>query len=135
MKCNESIHRYFNLSSHKNLIVLNEGKESNQFWKCLKSKNNSSSSHYFKLNSLHNYRLYHGSESTGQFNIFEIPKPLYQDDLSKHDCYILDTFDFIYIWYDQCSSYELQVHILKLFYFFYKLNLILSFFRNQLNFH
>lgn len=106
LKCNESLHNYFKLSSHK-MTTLYEGKESKQFWNSFSNQSNI----YFKLNSLYNYRLYQGSESTGQFNIFEIPKPLYKDDLSKHDCYILDTFTNIYIWYDQCSAYELQVYI------------------------
>jgi len=44
-----------------------------------------------------NPRLFHCSEASGTFKVQEI-YPFCQDDLDRHDCYILDAFSVIYVW-------------------------------------
>jgi len=56
----------------------------------------------------HPVRLYMSSMSTGQHTVFEVPPPFSQDDLTRHDCFILDTFHFIFVWYNEVSPSDLK---------------------------
>jgi advillin len=90
-------------SSPSTPTIVNEGKEKKDFWAAL----GSSATNPFPcvpIDRAHPVRLYQSSESTGQHRVWEVPAPFSQDDLTRHDVFILDTWYRVFIWQQQASA-------------------------------
>jgi advillin len=83
--------------------VVNEGKEKKDFWSALGC---SAISPFpcVTIDRAHPVRLFQSSESTGQHRVWEIPAPFSQDDLTRHDVFILDTWHRVFVWQHMASA-------------------------------
>jgi villin 1/advillin len=93
------------LQGKRKLVILEEGKEHEDFWNTLGGKGEYASEGFLYENA-REARLFQCSNASGQFKIDEIFN-FSQDDLDQSDIFWLDTYNELYVWVgDQSNDIE-----------------------------
>jgi hypothetical protein len=90
--------------------TVSDGSESSDFWKALGFSKSKIPKTFppVAIDRKHPVRLFHSSEATGQHKVWEIPAPFSQEDLSRNECFILDTWHRVFVWHYKASPSDLK---------------------------
>jgi len=89
---------------YKNVVVVEEGNEAEDFWAIVGKKPDEAPNYYKKLgNKRYLPRLFQCSEATGAFTVEEV-YPFVQEDVSNDDTFILDGVSAVFVWAGKFST-------------------------------